>query len=100
MVLPWAFGPMVLPRALGHPGFFERHLPRVLVSKRHPTRTWGPDDCDGEAGGWISFEQAHRITQTLVTAHFGVHLVGDERYAPWLETAVLSAYPELVWTQE
>jgi len=58
------------------------------------------DDCDGEAGGWISFEQAHHITQTLVTAHFGVHLVGDERHAPWLEADALSAYPELVWTQE
>ena len=58
------------------------------------------DDCDGDAGGWINIEQAHRITQTLVTAHFGVHLVGDDRFAPWLEAATLSAYPELVWTLE
>ncbi len=58
------------------------------------------DDCDEEAGGWISMEQAHLITQTIVTAHFGVHVAGDDRYAPWLDADTLSVYPEMIWTHE
>ena len=58
------------------------------------------DDCDGVEGGWIDFDQAHLITQTIVTAYFGVHVAGDDRYAPWLEKDALAVYPELLWTHE
>ena len=58
------------------------------------------DDCDGAEGGWIDFDQAHLITQTIVTAYFGVHVAGDDRYAPWLDKDALSVYPELDWLQE
>jgi predicted dienelactone hydrolase len=58
------------------------------------------DDCAEEEEGWINLDQAHLITQTIVTAHFGVHVAGDERYAPWLEADALSVYPELIWTHE
>ena len=58
------------------------------------------DDCDGIEGGWIDFDRAHLITQTIVTAYFGVHVAGDERYGEWLEGEVLEEFGELEWVVE
>jgi predicted dienelactone hydrolase len=58
------------------------------------------DDCAGPEEGWIDLDRAHLITQTIVTAHFGVKMLGDDRYAPWLEADTLAEYPELIWSRE
>lgn len=57
-------------------------------------------DCAGPEDGWIDIPQAQRITRTLVTAYFGVHMAGDARYAPWLEPDAMQAFPELTWQVE
>jgi len=57
-------------------------------------------ECNTEGEGYIDIEQAHRITQVLVTAWVGQHLKGDDRYAPWLEADARAVFPELSWEQE
>ncbi len=54
-------------------------------------------ECDTEGEDYIAIEQAHAITQVLVTAWIGLHLKGDSRYAPWLEDEARSVFPELSW---
>jgi len=57
-------------------------------------------DCAEPDAGWIDIPQAQRITRTVVTAYFGLHIKGDDRYTPWLEADTLAAFPELTWTVE
>ncbi len=52
-------------------------------------------ECHGE--GWMDVEQVHAISVPLTTAYLGVTMLGDERYAPWLDPAYLSAVEGLTW---
>lgn len=53
-------------------------------------------DCAGEAGGFLDPEIVQAETRTRALAFAGVHLLGDDRYAPWLEAGT----DDLVWTVE
>ncbi len=57
-------------------------------------------ECDTEGDEYIEIEQAHAITQTLVTAWVGLHVAGNERYAPWLGEEQRAVFPELSWEEE
>lgn len=57
-------------------------------------------ECDTEGEGYIPIAQAHTITQVLVTAWVGLHIKGDERYAPWLEADEREVFPALSWAEE
>ena len=57
-------------------------------------------ECDTEGEGYIEIAQAHTITQVLVTAWVGLHIKGDDRYAPWLEADARAVFPELSWEEE
>ncbi len=58
-------------------------------------------DDDGEAlEGYLDIEQAHRITQVLVTAWARLHIAGDEDAAPWLDDEHRAVFPELSWEEE
>ncbi len=49
------------------------------------------DECSaGE--GWMDIELAQDLSKTIVLAHIGVHLLGDDRYAPWLASTWLAEH--------
>jgi predicted dienelactone hydrolase len=56
-------------------------------------------ECDTEGEGYIPIEQAHTITQTLVTAWARLHLAGDDEAAPWLDAEHRAVFPELSWEE-
>lgn len=56
-------------------------------------------ECDTEGEGYIAIEEAHRITQVLVTAWARLHLAGDQDAAPWLEADARAVFPELSWEE-
>jgi predicted dienelactone hydrolase len=43
------------------------------------------DECDGPEAGWEDLDWIQARTNTLVLAHLGNGLLGDDRYAPWLD---------------
>ncbi len=55
-------------------------------------------ECHGDE--WMDVDQVHAITNPLVTAWFGVHLAGDERYEPWLQPDHLDTLEGLTWEAE
>lgn len=54
-------------------------------------------DCDEEAGGYINLEIAHAIIDELAIAWFGVTLLGDDRFQPYLDAAG-DKWAEVDWT--
>lgn len=58
------------------------------------------DDCGGPEEGWIPIEDAHAITNHVLTAWLGLHLRGDTAYEAELGAEALGAFPELSWTSE
>jgi predicted dienelactone hydrolase len=42
------------------------------------------DECGGAEDGFLEVEISQQVSATLVTAHLGVTLAGDDRYAEWL----------------
>lgn len=54
-------------------------------------------DCDEESGGYINLGDAHAIIDELAIAWFGVTLLGDDRFQPYLDAAG-EKWAELEWT--
>jgi predicted dienelactone hydrolase len=53
-------------------------------------------DCAGEAQGWVEPQLVQDWSLTAVVAFAGVHLHGDDRYAPWLQPDAWTE-PDQLW---
>lgn len=82
------FGPdaMAVLAGAGHYAFTDI----CLVGDLQP-------DCEEAAGGYIELDRAHAIINDLAIAWFGVTLLGDDRYQPWLDAAE-EDWAEVTWT--
>ena len=52
-------------------------------------------ECDTEDGEWMDIGLAQDISKTIVLAHIGRYLRGDDRFTPWLAPTWLADEPQV-----